>query len=181
MFDKRVITVMGTKVEVDTQRALTITDIDKAQRRAAALIGYWGSVWASTEAEKEQAEAFYRQWRAKSTHAILTDDPKMAEWKVNAVVNSHEDFYKFKIKMSQATENAILAKAMFEASVKRANLAQSLGAKAREEYVKTGTATVLKPEADSSPRGGDGKGSSSDKARLKGILKDGKKGTTDDG
>lgn len=136
-FAKRTITVSGVDVEVN-RTTLQINDIDEAQRTSAKLMAFWASVWGSAEAEREAADAFYREWRAKATERILKADSKLSEWKVRAKIESHADFLKLKTALSQAIDHATTSKAMFEACGKRANLAQSLGAKARETYRKTG-------------------------------------------
>lgn len=136
-FGKREIIVDGIKVPVD-RSTLLIDDIDEAQRTAAQLMAFWASVYGSAEGEKEAADAFYREWRAKATNKILEADPKLAEWKVKAKIEAHKDFRSLKTTLAKAAENVLVARGMFEACSKRANLAQSLGAKARETYRKTG-------------------------------------------
>lgn len=111
---------------------LQITDIDQAQRTSTRMIAYWASVLGSAEAEKERADAHYRRWRATCADRILHADPKAAEWKVKVAIESHEDFLKLKSALANAIDNAVTARGMFEACIRRANLAQSVGAKQRE-------------------------------------------------
>ena len=146
---KRVITVNGIDVDVDTQ-ALNIFDIDEAQRTSAAQMAFWASVWGSAEGEREAADAHYREWRAKATERVLSADPKAAEWKVKAAIEAHPDFVKLKAALARAIDHSLTAKGMYESWAKRANLAQSLGAASREVLRKTGEGTTRASDSSGS-------------------------------
>lgn len=137
-FNKREIVVDGVKVPIRTSD-FAITDIDQAQRTSTEMIAFWASVAGSAEKEAEQADALYRQWRANATNKVLDKDPKTSEWRVKAVVEAHPDFLKLKNALAQAADNLATAKGLMEAAIRRANLAQSVGANVREATRKLGT------------------------------------------
>lgn len=164
-FAKRTLTVAGVPVEFDIDSAV-IDDIDQAQRTSTKYIAFWGSVLASAEEEQDMADALYRNWRAKAAKRILVADSKAAEWKVKAEVESHDDFLKVKKALALAGENVEACRAMFEAFVRRANLAQSVGANQRESVKRLGTDVTretAEPEAESA---------AAKRERLKKILRE---------
>lgn len=146
-FDKRAITVDGVRVNVDTSE-LTIDSIDQAQRTSSRMIAFWASVWGAAEAEREVADAKYRQWRAQATKALLDDDPKLAEWKVKAAIEAHADFLRLKNALAKAIDHATTARGMWEACIRRSNLAQSVGANKRETMRKLGDDTTREGGGD---------------------------------
>jgi len=132
MFEKRNIRVNGIDVEVDTAR-LEIRDIDDAQRRSAAEMAFWASVVGAAERERDEADAYYRQWKAKFKVQLLESDPKMADHKLTANIEASAEFYNLKRAIAKATDNYTTASGMYGAWEKRVNLAQSLGARERGE------------------------------------------------
>lgn len=146
-FDKRAITVDGVRVNADTSE-LAINSIDQAQRTSSKMIAFWASVWGAAEGEREAVDARYRQWRAQATKALLDSDPKLAEWKVKANIEAHADFLKLKSALAKAIDNATTARGMWEACIRRSNLAQSVGANKRETMRKMGDDTTRENPAD---------------------------------
>ena len=140
-FDKRAIVVDGVRVNVDSSE-LTIDSIDQAQRTSSRMIAFWASVWGAAEAEREAADAKYRQWRAQATWELLNSDPKLSEWKVKASIEAHADFLKLKNALAKAIDHATTARGMWEACIRRSNLAQSVGANKRETMRKMGDDTT---------------------------------------
>lgn len=179
-FDKRVIKVNGVSVDLDVRRDLVISSIDEAQRNVASEMGWWASVWAAAVEEYESAEAYYRQWRARKQEAVLSAEPKLAEYKVKAAIEADDNFYKLKRALAKAKENVVLAENTFKSFDKKANLAQSLGAKKRSELGATGRVTRVESSgarsSGKSPRQAPAAADDGDKERLKKILK-GKKGS----
>jgi hypothetical protein len=150
---KRVIRVDGEDVSLDTRRVGTIKDVDKAQRQVSAEMAWWASVWGAAEREYLEADAYYRHWRAQAGDVLLKSDPKMAEWKVKQAIEAHEDFYKLKQAIAKAKDHATTAEGIFKSMEKKSNLAQSIGAKARSEFERTGRATRSTPTESSEPTG----------------------------
>lgn len=145
-FAKRSITVAGTVVELDTREGLPIADISGDMDKVASQMAWWGSVWAAAEREALEADAFYRSWKAKKFNEFLESDPKLAIDKVNAKVEACSEFLQFKQAIAKATENATLARAIFNAYDKKGNMLQSRGAIARGELAKTGMTTPVSPK-----------------------------------
>jgi len=56
--------------------------------------------WAKREGEELYnqivADAEYRQWRAKVINNLLTQDPKLSEWKIKALIEQDDKFVEFK-------------------------------------------------------------------------------------
>lgn len=174
-FDKRAIKVDGVVVNVDTSE-LAIDSIDQAQRTSSRMIAFWASVWGSAEGERESADALYRQWRAQATQAILKKDSKTAEWKVKAEIEAHPDFLKLKAALAKAIDNATTAKGMWEACIRRSNLAQSVGANKRVTMEKMGGDTTRERSADDGDSAADStigneETESHKRERLKKVLK----------
>jgi hypothetical protein len=132
MLEKRIIRVNGVDVEVDTAR-LEIRDIDDAQRRSAAEMAFWASVVGAAERERDEADAYYRQWKARFKVQLLESDKTLADHKLTARIEATDEFYKLKQAIARATDNYTTASGMYGAWEKRVNLAQSLGARERGE------------------------------------------------
>lgn len=145
-FHKRTIKVNGEEVTLDVSVDLFVGDLSGDMDRVAAQMGFWGNVWAAAVQERDEAEAYYRQWRARMTEKILEGDPKLAEWKVRARVEADGTFLKLKHALALAEGNVIMAKATFESLDKKSNQLQSKGAMSRSELDATGMHTPAKPK-----------------------------------
>jgi hypothetical protein len=113
------IVIVGETIEVDINEELR--NVDEIPNR----IGYWGSILSLAIAEKMKADVYYRQWRAISVNGILNGQPKLAEWKVKAIIESSTDFVEYKDRISSATYNVTFVKSMLEALVEKLHLTQS--------------------------------------------------------
>jgi hypothetical protein len=138
---ERVIKVNGISVEIDTSQ-LTITDIDEAQRQSASQMAFWASVCGAAKREHAEAEAVYRQWRARQKMKILDRDSKVAEHKCNAEIESTNEFYELKQAIAICVDNVAVAEGMYGAWEKRVNAAQSLGSRERAEFEAGGKTTT---------------------------------------
>lgn len=133
------LTVDGSPVS-SSDEELEIGDISEDMIRVSAQVAYWGAVWAAAEAEKTNAEAAYRHWAAEQVAAALHRDPKLAEWKAKAAVESQDLFLKLKSALALAEHNVVLAKTRHESFKVKAATLQSVGARDRAglaSYVST--------------------------------------------
>lgn len=177
-FKRRTIRVNGVDLDV-VPDDLEIRDIDKAQRHSARMMAFWASVAGAAQKEHAEADAYYRQWRARLKLEVLESDPKLADHKINARIEASDEFYALKSAVAKALDNKETADKMYGAWEKRVNAAQSLGARERGEaaaYPKEYTRTEPRrgsEEEDSSPRKkGRTVGVDPDKKkRLKSVLK----------
>jgi hypothetical protein len=64
-----------------------------------------GELLGTAEEQKIMVDAEYRSFRAAETERILAADPKLAEWKVKARIESTERFGKFKTGIAVAEKN----------------------------------------------------------------------------
>lgn len=135
------IEVDGKPVEADLDEQLEIGDVSTDMEKVAAQMAYWGAVWASAEAEKLSADAYYRQWRAEAGRSLLESDPKLAEWKVKQDIEAQPKFAKIKQGLATAMRNATLSKAIYESFKTKASMLQSKGAMLRSELDATGMST----------------------------------------
>lgn len=149
------ILVAGQRVESDIQAELTITHVDKELRVVPAQMNRWAAVWAAAEAEYAQIDAQYRAWRGSMVEAILSGDPKRAEWKVRAEIEADPQFMKFKNALALALRNKTRSHAIFQSFETKARLLQTKGANARAELSKTGGGSYVtdedEDEGDESP------------------------------
>lgn len=139
------IEVDGKPVEADLDEQLEIGDVSSDMERVAAQMAYWGAVWASAEAEKLSADAYYRQWRADAGKTLLESEAKLAEWKVKQEIEAQSKFAKIKQGLATATRNATLCKAIYESFKTKASMLQSKGAMLRSELDATGMSTRDSP------------------------------------
>jgi len=144
-FQKRTITVNGEEVTMDVRVDLFVGDLSGDMDKVAAQMGFWGNVWAAAIQERDDADAHYRAWRARTTGEILKADPKLAEWKVKSKIEAHPNFLKYKHATAIAEGNVIQCKATFESLDKKSNQLQSKGAMSRSELDATGMTTPEKP------------------------------------
>jgi hypothetical protein len=146
-FAKRTIIVNGEKVEFDAKTHFPVGDVSDDMRDVSSLIAWWGSVWAAAEAERINADAFYRQWRAKAGEALMVSDPKLSDEKRKQKIEAMPEFLKFKAAMALAEENVTLSKVAVQALDKKSNLLQSLGANIRSERRSDGMSTPINPKS----------------------------------
>lgn len=136
--------VNGEKIVADLAELMEITDVSRDMDRIAALMSYWGSVWAAAEAEKISVDSYYRQWRARYGMKIVEKEPKQAEWKVRQQLEASDDFEKIKKGISLAAQNVTTSKGIYEALRIKANMLQSKGAMMRAELDATSMRTPEK-------------------------------------
>lgn len=148
-FARQKIKVMGTSVEVfilgDGAELPISADLSSDMDRVAAQLAYWGAVAADAQAELVKVDAWYRRFRAQAMRDLLTDDPKLPEWKVKNAVEASDGFIKHKDAIALAEKNLALCEAMVRAFDKKANQLQSRGAKVRSELGAQGMTTPETP------------------------------------
>lgn len=153
-FGDRTIKVQGQTIKVKTGKGSdfwTSKDISRDMDRVASLIAWWGSVKGAAMQEAETVDAFYRQWRARKALEILERDPKLAEWKVKALIEADPEFARVKAGIAKAQENVEVATVMVRAAEKKANILQSRGANLRAEKRTQGMHTPAdEPEEEES-------------------------------
>lgn len=147
-FKRRVIKVQGVSIKIEPEEYV-INDIDDTQRKVSKQMAFWSSVWGAAVEEQVKADAFYRAWRAERTEALLKKDPKLAEWKVKAEIESDPLFLKMKQAIATAADNVTTAEHIWKTLDKRGNLSQSLGAKTRNEIAKQDLSTKEESYDDS--------------------------------
>lgn len=150
-FGKRTIVVTGVEVSLDVKKGLPIADLSRDMARVASEMAWWASVQAAAEGEAEEVDAHYRRWRAIKTEEILAADPKLAEWKLKARIESDPKFIEYKKAVGKAKENVTLARGVFLSFDKKGNQLQSRGAMARGELDKTGMSTPAEPTESAPP------------------------------
>lgn len=154
-FNKRTVVVQGTEVVLDSGPGTDIyvsKDLSEEMDKVSSLIAWWASVKAAAIEEQERVDAMYRRWRAQTVLQLLRDEPKLAEWKIKACIEAHDDFMKFKAAVAKAAENVAAADGMMQAYLKKANILQSRGASLRAEKDRTTVRTMdSDPEPEPAP------------------------------
>lgn len=149
MLDGKIKVSIGKeKIEIDTREVCLITDVSTGMDEVAAQIAWYGELLGAAEAEKVRADSAYRRWRGKVSKDALKKDPKVAEWKVKAEIESSETFSQYKEAIAQtecqvnALRNLVLA-----LKEKSPNL-RSKGARLRAEYDSTDMSTKAADNKD---------------------------------
>lgn len=147
-FARQKIRVDGNVVEVlilgDGSDLPIGADLSDEMSRVGALLAYWGSVTADAIGEMARVDAAYRNFRATAKLAFLEQDPKLAEWKLNAKIEATDGFLQHKSAVALAKKNVRLCEAMVAGYEKKSNQLQSMGAKARAEINAQGIHTPTK-------------------------------------
>ena len=86
----------------------------------AALLARWGYILAAWQHEASVKDAAYRMWKAKQAKVLLDADPKLAEWKVQAEIESSPEWGKFKAAIADAQRCVSLCWSVLEALRARA-------------------------------------------------------------
>ncbi len=133
--------INGKPVDVDLDDLLVITDVGNDMDMVAAQMSFWASLHAEAEAEKIKVDTYYRNWRAKVGQKLLETDPKLAEWKVRQLIESHRNFEALKEAISRAAHNTTVTRGIYESLRTKANMLQSKGAMMRAELDATGMST----------------------------------------
>lgn len=136
----------GEDIEIPIISDLTIHDVNDEMDIVAAQIGYWGNVLAAAMEDLAAADAVYRNWRAQCVESYLEDDPRLAEWKIKAKIESDSSFMKYKGDIARCNRNVAALQKIVEGYGKKANLLQSRGANLRTELEKTGINVSSSPD-----------------------------------
>jgi len=141
------------KIEVDLEELLEIVDISSDMNKIAALMGRWGALCAEAEAEKIIVDMHYRKWRANLTQEITEVEPKLAEWKIKAKIESNTDFEKMKMVIAQSIKNYSTTRYIYGSLLEKAHMLQSKGAMMRFELDSTSMNTKLSIETPKRSKG----------------------------
>ena len=140
--------VDGETVSLDLDNDFDIEDIDQGMSKTSALIAYFGVVYGAAVRKEKMVTARYRHWKAQRGAGITDVEPKMAQTKVNQIVEGDPDFLVHKDRQADAARNVEALRRIVEAFAVRASLLQSKGAMNRAEFMATGMTTKLPPGAD---------------------------------
>jgi len=124
MPEKIVIKINGEDVNV-TSDLVVGPDLDRELDRGSALVAKYGRLLSRAQNKEAQCLAEYRHWRARQTETILQADPKLAEWKVKAKVESLPQFLQHKEDIASAEEETHGLWGVYEAVCRRCDLLQS--------------------------------------------------------
>ena len=94
--------------------------------KSASDIAFWGEVQAAMKEYLNLIQGEYRNWMAKSIVKILETEPKLAEWKAKARVESVPGFIKYKKAIAEAQKQYDCSSAIYEAMLTKASSKQSL-------------------------------------------------------
>jgi len=144
--------VDGQIIEVDVEADLAINDITEDMDSIASLLGWYGNLLGAAKQRVENLDANYRAWRGRRVESILAQDPKLAEYKVNARINADQDFLTHKRGLAAANRVVIRIDRAWSALDRKASILQSKGALMRSELRATGMHT-MDHEVDQGRRG----------------------------
>lgn len=128
----------------DVTQELSVDDIGGDMDKVAAQIAYYGSMAASAKSLAAKLEAEFKVWKARSIQEILRADPKLAEWKTKALIESRDEYRSFAVQIAEAHHNEESLWAVYNAFRAKVNVLQSRGAMARDEVGATGLHTLGK-------------------------------------
>jgi len=165
-FNKRIIVVAGTQVEVNTAD-LVISDISNDMTQVASQMAWWASVMGEAERELIEVDAAYRAFRSRKVGGLPAT---LAEWRVKAAIDGDAEFRKHKADIARCEGNIATARGMFDAFAKKANVLQSKGANVRSEVETIGLHTPAAPRPARSARAGSGDVDSEPRPRREGPM-----------
>jgi hypothetical protein len=117
--------VMGKKIEIDIDKELYLpsryTDFDTV----AAEIAYWGNILAQAIEERIMAETSWRKRRGELVCFFLSEEPKLAEWKVKGKIECTDDFILYKKGIAKAYYNETMAESIYKAYIEKAKLIET--------------------------------------------------------
>src|SRR4029079_16437297 len=109
-FGNRKITVMGTEITASADGVVLTGDTNKDMKQTPSLIAFWSNAHGAAVREEMSADARYRRWRAQLELSIRSggkggkgDKAPNADT-IKAMVESEDEFLKFKDAMAQAAE-----------------------------------------------------------------------------
>jgi len=128
---RRILVRVGGK-EVDVTSEVAIgADLDDEMVHAPGQVAYWGSALAEAQFDAARVDSEYRSWRAQQTEAILDAEPKLAEWKVKARMESYPEFLAHKKKIAETDRAVRELWAVYEAFLRKVDMLRSKGARER--------------------------------------------------
>lgn len=135
-------------VSFDLDNDFDVEDIDEGMRKTPAMIAYVGAVCGATIRYEKRCDARYRQWRAQMGKEIVESEPKMAQTKINQIVEADEMFIVHKDRIADAARNVETMRGVFEAFKTKAHLLQSKGAMERAALESTGMTTKVSKDPE---------------------------------
>jgi len=132
---------------VDELCRINDTDLDEEMRKAAPDIAYWGAVLADAQEALDTLDTEYRVMRARKTQELLASEPKLAEWKVKAAIESLPEFEAIKSRIAAATRSVGVLWSVYTSMQHKSELIRSVGARKRSELDATGMSTPTSEKA----------------------------------
>lgn len=120
-----------TKIRIDVEQEAEIHDLDEDMDTVSARIAFYGELLAACREEQIKADAAYRKWRAQIAAQALRKDPKIGEWKVNAKIESDDQFLTFKQAIAKVEYNVVALKNLIKGLEEKSPNLRSKGARER--------------------------------------------------
>lgn len=135
------ITVDGVSHTLDIEGDCASVDIDEDMTTIAPMLAWYGRLLAQARWSVDVLEADLKRWKAATTAAVLADNPKLAEWKVKAEVESQPAMNTHLRAIADAWVVANRLDSAFTALKVKADMLRSRGAMLRSELDNTNMAT----------------------------------------
>ena len=133
-------------VELDTRSLEPGGDIDADAGTVASQVGLVGELLAVTTERLEICDAQYRNWRAVRCTAILSQEPKLAEWKVKAKVEADPGFLTHKNAIASHTGDLEFLRVYLSGLKTKASMIRGRIELTRNEWDGTSLGFDVKPE-----------------------------------
>jgi hypothetical protein len=136
----------GQSFTINTKEICQITDVGGDMTKVSAQIAFYGKLVGAAEKTRDRLDAAYRSWKSNRMVETMAQDPKLAEWKVKAIVEAKPEFAEFKAKHAEASSWVTSLYWLCRALSHKAEILRSLGATQRSEADATGMTTRTKKE-----------------------------------
>jgi hypothetical protein len=134
----------GQNLTINTREICLIKDVSSDMEKVSAELAFYGRLTGAAEKSRDRIDAAYRNWKSNQMIAIIGQDPKLAEWKVKAMVEAKDEFAEFKAKHAEMSGVVTSLYWLCRALSHKAEILRSLGATMRSEAETTGAVTRTK-------------------------------------
>ena len=125
------------KFNLNIAADVAIQDLDMDMAQIAPLVSWYGRLLAAARQEVDHLEACVRLAKAQKRKGLFDYDPKIAEWKANAEVESDVVIAELLVSARRAWYVANTLSAAFDALKIKADILRSKSAMARAELERT--------------------------------------------
>lgn len=147
------ITVNDQKEVVNLKEVLRVENIEADRQECISNMAFWGKVAAFAVEERDQLDIEFRHWLAVSRKLHLDSDAKLAQWKVEVLIEATPEFRLHRERIVEADRTVAVARVLYETHKRKVKMIEAMTfAEGGERRAISGVGVAAGDDYESDPR-----------------------------